>query len=93
MSAPDKLIRHFKQYMYEKGFIRSKTFVNDERPIVITDINKNSLLNNIAMNGLESYEHEVVLLIKNYLTKIFFSLNTSRSRQLPLGQILYSAYS
>jgi hypothetical protein len=52
------------------GLIRKNNFMVNGRSILLTNINKSNLLKEITLNGFESYENEVVTLIKNYPWKI-----------------------
>ena len=69
-----KIIRFGKKILFSslinKGFIRQKTFIINKKPITISSINKSNLLKQIAKNGFESYENEMVTLIKNYPWKM-----------------------
>jgi FkbM family methyltransferase len=48
------------------GLIKKKAFVINGKSIILTNLNQSNILQGIALNGFESYENEVVTLIKNY---------------------------
>ena len=47
------------------GLIRKKLVKVNGKSIMLTNLNESSLLQELALNGFESYENEVVTLIKN----------------------------
>ena len=73
------LKRIFYRKAMELGLIRSKTFWINGKSVVFNNLNESNLLKEIALNGFESYENEVVTLIKNYPWEIctFFDIGAN----------------
>ncbi len=61
-----RIIKILKRKLIDSGLIRKKTFILNNRTIKLTNLGESNLLKDIAINGFESYENEVVTLIKNY---------------------------
>jgi len=53
------------------GLIRKKTFLVNKKTIALSNLNESSLLREITLNGFESYENELVTLIKNYPWELY----------------------
>lgn len=62
--------RVIKSEALRLGLINRKSFFVNGRAIVLTDIPQSVILKEIASSGYESYENEVVTLIKNYPWKV-----------------------
>jgi FkbM family methyltransferase len=71
--------RIINRKVIDSGLIRKKSFSVNGKSIVLTNLNESNLLKGIALNGFESYENEVVTLIKNYPWEIcaFFDVGAN----------------
>lgn len=64
------MVNQIKKMIYlrliKMNIVRQKIFNINGRNVLLTNLNENSLLTHISVNGFDSYENETVTLIKNY---------------------------
>lgn len=71
--------RRLYRHSVSSGLVKQKSFSINGKSIVLKNLSESKLLQEIALNGYESYEGEVVALIKHYPWKIgaFFDVGAN----------------